>query len=314
MEVTTLKEIRMDNTDNGTLVVSAGEGIFTADKKAVKRDIKNERIRSRVWELDFIRGICVILMVFDHLMYDFMDIFANPWYSATGNEGYKRLAEFATAYWNSDIRGVVRPIVIMCFFVICGISCSFSRNNFKRGIIALVLAFAMTGVTYLIGMPILFGVLHMLAVSILVVALIRLATRNKPYVTALVSIIIGLMFIIGDAILQNVNVTTNNWLCFISNVFTDSKFLSFDYFPMMPNTGAVLIGSALAPLLYRKRVTLLPRLDTQFRWYRPFNFCGRHALIFYVAHQVVWMVLLSLYTLIAIPDGFNLLLSLLGMA
>ena len=35
--------------------------------------------RSRIWELDFLRGVCVLLMVFDHTMYDIALQFGNTW-------------------------------------------------------------------------------------------------------------------------------------------------------------------------------------------------------------------------------------------
>lgn len=291
--------------DNDIINVEPIAGQFEADKKGIRYDKKQERIAKRIWEIDFIRGICVILMIFDHFMYDIMDIFAPEWFGATGNAAFSELAAFAEDYWFGGLRGVVRPIVVMCFFLLCGISSSFSRNNFKRGIIALILAFAITGVTVLIDMPIFFGVLHMLAVSILLMAFIRFISMKRPYVTAIISLVLGLLIIIGGYIFEKAGVTQNNALAFLSNAFSDEKFNSFDYVPIFPNAGYVLIGAAIAPFLYPKRRTLFPSLDTPLHWYRPVNFFGRHALIAYAFHQVVWFALLLIVSVFIVPDGLE---------
>lgn len=293
-----------EHIDNNAIVEPIAEK-FQAEKKRLRRDNKLERTASRIWEIDFIRGVCVILMLFDHFMYDIMDIFAPEWFAATGNEAFLDLQSFAAEYWVSTLRTVVHPIVLMCFFVICGLSSSFSRNNFKRGIIALLLAFAITGVTVLMDMPILFGVLHMLAVSILLMAFIRLISRKRPYMTAIISLVLGVAIIIGGYVFQSIDVKADNYLAFISEAFVDSGFNSFDYFPIFPNTGFVLIGAALAPFLYPKKRTLFPSLDTALRWYRPVNFFGRHALVVYALHQIVWFVLLLIATVFIMPNGFE---------
>lgn len=41
-------------------------------KKSVGRF--SHRTKERFWELDFLRGLCVVLMVFDHFMYCLWDI------------------------------------------------------------------------------------------------------------------------------------------------------------------------------------------------------------------------------------------------
>ena len=282
---------------------------YKVDKRLERRFKREERIRSRVWELDFIRGFCIILMIFDHLMFDLGYLFGDIWYSATLDPVYNDIATTARLYWNWDVRLVVQNIVLVCFFSICGISCTFSRNNAKRGSLLFVIALLLTAVTSAIGEPILFGVLHMLAISILVVALIRAITRKRPKATSIVAICMAVLAIVAEIVLQNVDVPKNNNLSFISEAFVDNRYTSMDYFPLLPNMAVVLIGVAIAPLLYPTKRTLFARLDTQFRWYRPVNYFGRHAIEWYVLHQVIWGLALGLYTIIAIPNGWELIVA-----
>ena len=96
--------------------------------------------KQRIWELDFLRGICVLLMIFDHTMYDIGGLFCDAWI-ATGKEYIIMLVELAQDYFsNSQLRFTVQKIVVWIFALLCGISCSLSRSNLKRGIKATIIA------------------------------------------------------------------------------------------------------------------------------------------------------------------------------
>jgi len=131
----------------------------------------------RIWELDFLRGICVLLMIWDHLMYNFAYVFGETWVLADiANSG---IYDFAVEYWFGALRTFFHPIIFCIFFVICGISCSFSRNNLQRGLQALMFSLGITIVTALFGATIRFGVLHMLAFAILFWWLIDTVCRHN---------------------------------------------------------------------------------------------------------------------------------------
>ena len=91
-------------------------------------------VRNRIWELDFLRGVCVLLMIFDHFMFDIGDIFGEEWAAVQGTDFFIGLYERALVYAESPLRLVTRDIVVWIFALLCGISCSFSRSNLKRGI------------------------------------------------------------------------------------------------------------------------------------------------------------------------------------
>ena len=77
---------------------------------------------------------------------------------------------------------------------------------------------------------------------------------------------------------------------------------SADYYPVFPTTGYMLIGAAVAPVLYPNRRSLLPWLG-EYNWYAPFSFWGRHALWVYVLHQVVLAVIFAIISALFVTPG-----------
>ena len=130
---------------------------------------KSKASSERIWELDFLRGVCVLLMIFDHLMYDIgsNSMFGGAW-KEVGNENLTLIVDLAAQYYKSSVlRHTTQNIVVWIFALLCGISCSFSRNNLKRGIQASIIASIITIVTFFMDDTIKFGILHMFAFSIL---------------------------------------------------------------------------------------------------------------------------------------------------
>lgn len=119
----------------------------------------------RVLLLDEIRGLDIILMVGHHLLYTVGYMFGIGW-----------------ARWLFDALGVIAPFFAAQFIFISGIACHLSHNNLRRGIWLLLIALGMTGLLYAF-MPhsvIWFGVLHLLAVCILLYTLLRRAIAHVP--------------------------------------------------------------------------------------------------------------------------------------
>ena len=53
----------------------------------------------------------------------------------------------------------------------------------------------------------------------------------------------------------------------------------------------MLETAALGKSVYRKKQTLLPRVNSDNAVLRFFRFCGKHSLIIYLAHQPVLTIL-----------------------
>lgn len=266
--------------------------------------------QKRIWELDFLRGVCVLLMVFDHFMYDIADLFDTAWI-ATGKESVIQIVRLAQAYINaSTLRATTQNIVVWIFALLCGISCSFSRSNLKRGVQASIIAGIITIVSYYMGVDIKFGILHMFAFSILLWWLIDTICCHNKMITAGVCLFVGVMIITmnqGFMATYESNMrafSDDNHLYFIGEFMLGDKptFFSGDYYPIFPTTGYMLIGATLGILIYPKKKSLFPRLG-KYDWYKPFSFWGKIAIWVYALHQVVVVALLALISFIFITPG-----------
>ncbi|MCX4363952.1 MAG: heparan-alpha-glucosaminide N-acetyltransferase domain-containing protein [Clostridia bacterium] len=264
----------------------------------------------RIWELDFLRGVCVLLMIFDHTMFDIGFLFADAW-KAVGKESLTSIVNLAASYYkNSALRHTTQNIVVWIFALLCGISCSFSRNNLKRGVQAAIISAIITVVTYFMNETVKFGILHMFAFAILFWWLIDTLCCHKKMITAGVCLFLGIMIIVVNDALMDIYVhnktafASDSSLYFIGEfmIGKPSGFTSSDYYPIFPTVGYMLLGAAAAVILYPKKKSLLPWLG-KYDWHAPFSFWGRIAIWVYALHQVAVVVILALISFLFITPG-----------
>lgn len=112
----------------------------------------------RIYFMDEVRGFDLLLMVAFHGFY---------------TAGY--LFGFRPAAWLFNFFNPVEPFFAGLFILICGISCRLSHSNWKRGGLLLAVAAVMSAFLFVFMREemIWFGILHFLAVSILLFALCR---------------------------------------------------------------------------------------------------------------------------------------------
>jgi len=87
--------------------------------------------KSRIWELDFLRGIALILMIYFHVIFDMKEFFDYP------------------VSYSIGINYYIGKASAILFMLVSGISCSLSRSNIRRGLKVLGIALAITLVTHL---------------------------------------------------------------------------------------------------------------------------------------------------------------------
>ena len=255
---------------------------------------KNIASTSRIWELDFIRGFCVFMMICDHTLFDLGFVFQTQWFPQGGDNIIATICNFASDfYWGHPIKAIVRNLVLVGFIGICGISCSFSRSNLKRGLRLLVIALALTAVTALMdklmgvkdNFIIRFGVLHLLSVSILAYWALGRLPRWLVLGLGAVLAALGLCFSANP-------IEAANLFVFILGL--GGGAYSADYFPLLPYLGFFLMGASLGSLIYPQKVSYFPK-HGHGKALRPFMFLGSHALLIYVVHQpLIYGLLLAL--------------------
>lgn len=210
----------------------------------------------RIWELDALRGICLLGMVGIHLLYDLNISLPLP---------LQLLQDWGGC----------------AFVLLSGICVTLGHHPLRRGLVVLGCGMVCTLVTwgmYRLGfasrqLVIWFGVLHCLGACMLLWPLFRRMPSGWLGFLGGMFIILGLLF-------ENLLLSTP-LLVPLGIVFPG--FASADYFPLIPNLGFFLLGATLGRKLYRSKESLFPRLRPN----RFLCFCGKHSLAIYLLHQPV---------------------------
>lgn len=220
--------------------------------------------QARIWELDALRGLCILGMVAVHLVFD-LQIPTGKAFAFVQNWG-----------------GVL-------FFLLSGLCATLGSRPVRRGAMVLGAGLLCTAVT-LAGralgmlpdyMVIRFGVLHCLGACMLLWPVFR---KLPVWLLAALGTGFG---VLGIYLTQCVMVEFPGfaWLGLLY-----PSYSSADYFPLLPYLGFFLLGAVLGRLLYAKKKSLLPQWETI--WvFRALRWCGRHSLILYLLHQPLLMLL-----------------------
>ena len=225
-------------------------------------------MKKRIWELDVFRGICILGVIAVHFVYDMVELYG------LGEWEYPPLFSFIKN-WGGIL-----------FLVLSGVCVTLGSRSIRRGAIVLASGLVITGVTvgmYLTGMQgigiiIYFGVLHCLGLCMLLWPLFK----KFPWWALLLC---GAVLTWLGFYLQQLPAADAYWPMVFGVPW--KGFLSSDYFPLLPNLGYFLLGSALGKTLYRKKESLLPKVNEKNILIRFFAGCGRQSLWLYLLHQPV---------------------------
>ncbi len=260
----------------------------------------------RIPEFDLLRGLCVILMMLDHLMYDLFSVMPMFFSDYPGKDPLSlALCEAARFYWYHPVREGARVAVISVFLLLTGICCHFSKSNARRGGRLLFLSLCITLFSFLVGcltgdidFMISFGILHCISLMLLLVGLFRRIGLNRWFFLAFGVLLtaVGLFF---NADVRHVSYEGRPFLETLWGQAVGTMYAGSDSCSLTLFGGPILIGVFLGETLYKERRSLL------FSRYfgGPISFIGRHSLLFYVSHQVVLPLLLGAILLLC---GFHL--------
>ncbi|MEM2822332.1 MAG: heparan-alpha-glucosaminide N-acetyltransferase, partial [Candidatus Pacearchaeota archaeon] len=237
-------------------------------------------------EIDVLRGIAVIMMIVFHFFFD-LDFFG------------VRSFNLDKVFWFIFARTIA---IIFIFLVGLCLTISYARAKtegkacFKkyllRGVKIILLGLCITAITF-ITFPewtIYFGILHFIGLSIILA---------YPFLTlksarAMIFIIILALFFLLFGIFLNKISLNFPYLLWLG--LEPKTFYTFDYFPLFPWFGVVLIGIFSGHLLYKggeRQFKIQIGIGKIFAW--PLSglaFLGRHSLIIYLLHQPILSLLI----------------------
>ncbi len=231
-------------------------------------------MKKRIWELDALRGLCILAVVAVHLIYDAVDVYG--------------LVRWTYPGWFVLLKNWGGTV----FFLLSGVCAALGSRSARRGSLVLLCGMLCTAVTWggqRLGlldrsMVIWFGALHCLGVCMLLWTGFR---RLPAGLNALASA--GL---IGLGMHWQLHGLRGSHVLGIPLGLMTPGFSSPDYFPLLPFLGFFLLGAVAGGKLYAKKESLLPQ--TWAGHFRFLCFCGRQSLWIYLLHQPVLMLVCML--------------------
>lgn len=227
---------------------------------------------NRIYIIDTLRGILIILVILYHTMYDLNYMFG-----------------VNISLIHSEGMDIFRDGFVSILIFIAGISCNLSHNNTLRGIKTLGCALLISAVTafFMPEQLIVFGILHFMGTSMLVYAAAEPLLKKINYIAgaavmlilffATYGIYFGFIGVAGYGV--HFNNEADNIFMFILG-FKTSMF-SGDYYPLMPWIFMFLAGAFAGRDIKNKKIPLVFLKD----YCPPLTFIGRHTLIIYMLHQ-----------------------------
>jgi uncharacterized membrane protein len=220
--------------------------------------------RERIGELDFLRGLALLAMVYFHCVFDLKALYNIDVNIHSGPNFY--IGKFSA----------------ILFIFISGISCLLSRNIIKRGIKVLLCAMCITVITYIFDAELIisFGILHFLGTCMIISPVLKKLNQYILILTGAAALFTGVYLI------PKISVSYN--LLFAFGI-TNGNFKSSDYYPLFPWLGVFLLGMAVGKMIYKNKRSILGINIGK----NPINLLGRHTLVIYMVHQPLIIAILS---------------------
>ena len=230
----------------------------------------------RFWEIDFFRGIAIMMMIIYHFIFD-LNYF-----------------NFIKVDMYGGFLNIFQKIIAISFITLVGISLSLAYNIKSKkdllikGLIIFAFGLLITLVTFIFvrESTIYFGILHFIGLSI-IISIIFLRFFKINLITGIILIILGNII--------NKFTLDSSWLLLFGIKY--KGFNTLDYFPLFPWFGLILIGIFVGKFLYKDNSRNF-KLFIKPKKLSFIQFLGRKSLIIYLIHQPILIGLLYLYKIL----------------
>lgn len=250
----------------------------------IKREKSDSIFKKRIHEVDFLRGLLIVLVLVDHIFWNFYH-YNNLW---AEHFNYKidflnRASKLFNWYWLGDTRAIIREFVLFLFCFISGVSCAFSRSNWKRGAQMVLVALFVSVFTNLVDswhviqqvVRIDFNIIAVLSWSTLIYCFFQ----EKTYKSLLCVIVGTLIFsLYGIPILKSIPGSQN---AYVPPLWRPAG--QADYIPLFPYIAFFFTGALFSRFFYQDKKSLFPNPSNI---EKPICFIGRHTMIIYLSHQL----------------------------
>ena len=224
--------------------------------------------KQRIWELDALRGLCILCMVIIHAFWDL---------SAFGG-------------FTFDLPGwflFCRQYGHILFILLSGLCATLASRSFQRGVYVFGAALVISYVTFFMvnvlnfpsDMLIWFGILHLLGVCMMLFPLFK---RLPVWALA----VLGVGFVALVVWFESFRIPVN--FLFPLGLRAQGFYCGGDYFPLLPWLFLFWAGYFLHHLVGRGRLAPLRRSVCP-----PLGWMGRHSLVLYLLHQPVILGVLT---------------------
>ncbi len=206
------------------------------------------KTKDRFWEIDFIRGFAIILMIIFHILYDL---------------NYFKITNYPLY---SGIILYLARLTAAIFVILVGVSLSISYSKvkniltkkmiilkyLKRGFITIILGIIISIISwfYIPRGFVIFGILHFIGTSII---LSLIFIRYKLF-----NVIFGIFIIIIGLYLRTLSFDFN---FLIPLGLIPNNFWTIDYFPLLPWFGIILLGISIGNILYPNKIRKFEIID-----------------------------------------------------
>ena len=241
----------------------------------------------RIVELDFIRGILILLMLIQHFFYFFYRyLYGGIWKRAVLSDSLIRFGYFLNeALYEKPYCNIAMNIGWCIFFVLAGINFNFSKNNKKRALILLIAFSIYYFICFLLQnytpypLTLNFGIFLGYAAYILLYEFIK----RFPFNIAIISSIVFLILSIFSYIF-NFNLEINPLRWFKLSQRINMNYL--DQWSIFPSIFFYSEGYILGNTLYKEKKSRLLFFDKKI--FSPFLTLGKYSKYIYIGNLIVF--------------------------
>lgn len=209
----------------------------------------------RIWEIDLLRAIAIILMIIFHMVFDL-------------NQFVGINIEYQSGFWYWE--GKISALI---FIFIAGISSGFSKSTLRRGIKVFLLGMAITLVTYIFFREqyTRFGILHLLGAGMILFPFLKRMNNSLLFFCAA---------IIAFAAIPMKHLLVDTSLLLPFGIMYRG-FTTLDYYPLFPYFSVFILGILAYKTYYYKKQSIF---DFNYNS-KPVLIISKNSLVIYLIHQ-----------------------------